>query len=539
MKSLLIKTKIFCLTIVALNQETIFALDTFLVVYWRMAKLNLKTRESKASVSSSPKKTEDKPATSVGSSFSGTKPGSKLAGKTGKQITALDNDKPTSSLHSFSKFAASGAGNSSVKSPSATLGSKASESKPMRFSDRYAGEEEGGNSLLKVVAFIVVIIAIGLGVIYFIQANLVGDANGDGSTGQSSSATTTAITEPGLYLSTILQPDADSEGTAPNSLYQQDSATLGSLANENENALVDEMIYEAYDSFTRVVFRLTNVEDGFPGTTIELDSDDNIVVTFSGVSTERDALLEAISPTVGNILEIDAVETEDGDLVFTLQPSEASEYYVSLNEAGDMLELDIKTETQLTQVSNTSSSTSSSTTSSSSSSKSSSSSSKTSSASTSSATSSVESGDNSLTNTRSQGQQSIVIANNSSDVTMTGIYYQDHGPRFQFDWVFKGTSESKLPDVNAEIIQENGNFYIELVFKNMFYDQFYGTGKTSENFSNVNLEFSNLKKVTLVERDGQTSTYRALLGFRGDYRLTATEIDQEHDRRVVRLEVFD
>ncbi len=504
-----------------------------------MAKLNLKTRESKASVASSPSsKSEDKPITSVGSSFgAGTRPGSRLAGKTtgSKQITPMGADeKSTSSLHSFSKFAASGAGNSS-STAAASLGGSANP--PMRFSDRYGSDDDGGNSLVKVIAFIVVIIAIGLAVIYFIQSNLVDNGSNNGDNQQTTSAATTAVIEPGLYLSTVLQPDADSDGTAPNSSYQSEVASIGSVANENENALIDELIYEAYDSFTRLTFRMLGVDEGFPGTQVEIDDEDNIVVTFSNVSTERERLLQEITPSVGNILSINAQETEEGDLVFTLEPTESSEFYVSLNEAGDVLELDIKTETQLTQVSNTSSSTTS-TASTSTSATSTTTSSRTSTSSTSSATSTV-SGSNQLTNEQSQNPQEIVIAANNVDAVMTGIFYRDLGPKFEFDWIFEGTQPGDLPDVQAEIIQANGNFYIELTFENVFYDSFYGTGKTDENFSNINLQYSNLKRMSLISREGQTSVYRGLLGFKGDYRLTATEVDQTNNRRVVRLEVFD
>lgn len=487
-----------------------------------MSKLSLKTRESKASKGSEEESSGSKSRLKAKSS--GLKPASKLASSTkASSVTAMDTEKKAaSSLYSFSKFAS---GEDS--------GSPSTKNKPARFSERYsyAGDKDGGGNLIKILIFIGVIIALGLGIIYFIQNDVISNIFGGGeNTETSSSSSSSDIVElEALTLSNLVLPDADGAATGLNSDYSDVTLNVGSVDNENEAPLLDHLTYQSYDSFTRLTWDMLGVEEGFPATQVSIDEDNNIVIEFTGVTTEQDALLQPIVPLAGSITLIEATQTADA-LVFNLNVVEPSKYYLDFSEDNYTLVMDVKTQTQLESPSSSSSSSSAET--SESSSTSSTTSSATSSVVSSSSSSEDNSGSNKLENSRSQGAQEIVNTTSGVNAVMENYSYQDFGPRFEFNWEFKGETLSSVPDVTAEIIQNNGTFYIEVKLSNVGYDLFYGNGFTQANFGSVDLTYSNLKNVLFRGREGNTSTYWVELGGKEDYQLTATEVSNAGRRRV-------
>jgi hypothetical protein len=413
--------------------------------------------------------------------------------------------------------------------------------KSVRFSERYKLQGDKDNSLVKIIVFILVVIGLGLGVIYFVQSNLLNTPNNSGSqnSASTSSSEITARSEDGLLIFNKLISDSQATDIPDNEDFTEQVTSLGTK--DNDRAKLTKLTYEPFETFTRVSWDLEGVEASFPRIEVKQDGDD-IKVTFFKVGVSPETMLETIPLVAGNFLDVSSTSTTS-QVQFTLAGQEPNSFHARLPFDGSKLVIDFKTEAQLAIISGgtSSSSASSSATSSissSSSSRTSSASSTTTSSASSASTSSLDNSGNQLTNPASQLDQQIVNTSPTIAAKMENYSYQDFGNKFEFRWEYAGGTLKSVPNATAKMITNNGKVYIEVVMKDVTQDIFFAFGWDRASFGGLSLAYSNLKGVIFKNRTGTTSTYWVELGGKSNFQLMATETSTAGRRRLT-IAVFD
>jgi stringent starvation protein B len=403
---------------------------------------------------------------------------------------------------------------------------------PLRFSEMEPESRAWRSNVVRVFVFLVVVIALGVGLILLIEK--VTGAPGT-SAASSSSSTNSVATIPGYVIATTVLSDDEAGLVARAADFTTQQLNLGSAANNVANTTVKEITYTAYRGLSRLSWQLTNPTAGFPATTVAYSADVQLItVVFKGIKLDSADMERAVSVEVGNVQAITAAETDDG-VTFTIQLADDAKYNASLNAVQGKLTLDIKTTAQLTSTSSASSSvTSTSATS-------------TTQTTTASSTSSVASSTSSTTTSQPTGQNlenafsrnaQQVRSGLETGVYMRNYYFQDFGPYFQFSWGFKDAGVSSVPRiVDAKLINVENKNYVEVTIEGVVEDLFQAQSWSKADFSRINLQYSNVTNVHYKGREGQTSKYWVELRRVADFRIFAT--NTRGTQRLLTIEVKD
>lgn len=397
---------------------------------------------------------------------------------------------------------------------------------PVRFSIRRDMEKEG-SPLVRIIGFGVVIVAVGVGLLFLVQSVISNQSQNQGAA-TSSSATSSSLSA--IDMPSVAKADDSVSDATPNSLFTTSPLSLGTSLPTGTSVTLASVEHNAYNSFTRTLMTLDGVTNSLPATTISYNADaKQILISLSKVNVTDARLLEPASTTIGNVREI--AVSQDGDttrIVFTL--AESSKYYASVHN-GSVLTLDVKSDSQLNQ---SVSSASSVTTTSATSTVSSTSAATTSVSSTSSSAGGVPTAPH-YDNTASQDKQYVVSAVNDNSVLSETYYYVDYGDSFQFSWAMRGTGDASIPNATAELIQDNGKSYVEVVMSNLGFDLL---GSQNRNPTiNVTLAGSNVVQILQKGYSGGKATYWVELKHAGNFRLHSTQT--YNNRQLLSIQIMD
>lgn len=403
---------------------------------------------------------------------------------------------------------------------------------PLKFSVRRDSMNEGGSSR-RVLIFILIVVALGLGLTFVVQGFINNQGNGGTATSSSTTSSEAVFSTPGAEIGDEEMPDADAPRQIANADYVDTELSLGSNANNTTTLNLEKFIYEPYETFSLTRFQLTEGAPGLPAVKINyLATDLTVRVVFTGVGVTDLGLLQSIPVTVGNVKDFTS-SIENGDLTIDIELMEESKYFAAV-ESGGTLALYIKTNTALAQPSSTSTTTSEEMTSSSTTSSAPATTSSTT-TSTAATTSSAAAGD-SFTNQMSQTKQSIAnSAISGNSLISETYYYQDTGNSFIFSWAMRN-GDPAVPNATAEYITDNGKDYIEVKVSNLQYDILHAKGREKA-IINISTASSNLVDVYTKGFSGGTATFWVEVKAKKDFRLFATETYSTY--RLLSLELAD
>lgn len=399
---------------------------------------------------------------------------------------------------------------------------------PVRFSIRRDMEKEG-SPLFRIIGFGVVVVAVGVGLLFLVQ-NVISNQN-QGAATTSSSATSSSLSA--IDMPSVAKADDSVSDITPNSLFTTSPLSLGTSLAAGTTITLASVEHNAYNSFTRTLMTLDGVTNSLPATTISYNADaKQILITLAKVTVTDATLLEPATTSIGNVKEI--AVTQDGDatrVVFTL--AESGKYYASVHN-GKVLTLDVKSDSQLNQSVTTTSSASTTSMTSSASTSAAASSSRASSSATSSVAGGIPSAPH-YDNTASQSKQYVVSNVTDNSVLSETYYYVDYGDSFQFSWAMRGTGDASIPNATAELIQDNGKNYVEVVMSNLGFDLL---GSQNRNPTiNVTLAGSNVVQILQKGYSGGKATYWVELKQAGNFRLHSTLT--YNNRQLLSIQIMD
>lgn len=417
------------------------------------------------------------------------------------------------------------------------------DSGPVRFTVRR--DEDGGRegSVWKILVFVAVVIIIGVGGVFFVENFIINAPASD--TGTDNDANTQQDQTPqqeqfeNANIISAIQPDSSADSVTANDLFTDEQSSIGSDSNNIENAVVSQLDHTVFQTFTRSVLTISGLDDGLPQIDISYAAPSKQVrVTIEGVTSEQ-SLLQQMAIINGNVQSITGSQVDKG-ILFVFDLAVDSKYAVSVAD-GNKIVLDIKTAAQLEvpaeaeepeptedpePVDNTDTTPDEE------------------------EPTDVTDPEDTITDTTpgvmpeapfyeneySQDKQYVV-----SDVTGNGLfsetyYYRDDNTSFLFSWAITGVGEDFIPNASAELVDENGKYFIIVEINNLGYSLLHASGKEFATI-NLSLDGTPLRAVRATEYGDGTAVFKVRIDEPTDYKLYST-LDFEGSQ-LLTLEIKD
>lgn len=412
--------------------------------------------------------------------------------------------------------------------PNLSKGAAAIE--PIRFTVKREMETgSDGGSIKRIMLFIGVVVFAGIGLILLVE-NFISNNNSPATDNTAQTDTQVDNTTPEIVVaaaefSGVVRADSQATNVISNDQFTTDRSALGSLANNVEGVQISKVKYDSFQSFSRVAFEMTGLQQGLPSTEVTYSAaQKQITVTFSGITVADKDLLQSLPVKVGNVQSITGSEAE-GKLSFVLQLSAAGKYAVAVR-GGNSVVIDIKTEAQLaiptpetnpTEVAQQ----------------------PTQPTPTQPEPSVPTSGAPAapfFENVASKNKQYIVNNITGSNLISETYYYRDDPTSFLFSWAIRGVGEGFIPNATAEYITDAGVNYIEVKINNLSYDLLHSLGRDKAKID-ISTLGSNLVDVFTKGFASGTATYWVEVRQQKDFKLYST-IDF-NGYQLLTLELYD
>lgn len=378
-----------------------------------------------------------------------------------------------------------------------------------RFSERLELENEGGSSL-RIIIYVVIVIAIGVGSALLIRTLITkNEKTDDNDTQTQDTEEETPDTVEATNINTKAEPDSSASLLAEDSEYVESALlSLGTTSVDGASLSVDDVTYQKYESFGRVVFDISGTK--LASTGIQFDSvSDRLTVDLSSYGSIDTKIAKDFN--IGDI--VDEIRYNPNNKTYIIFFAEDSRYRVT-EDAGDLI-IDVKTVKELEGLDDAVAETPDNTD----------------------TTDTVDQDETvtptptpttkpaapHISNTFSQDQQYIVTSMTGNKVGLNNYYFWDEGTFFEFSWGEKNkVGDSVIPNSTAYYKTENGKNYIYVEIENLSQEVFLSNNKTGTDLTDkTDTRGSNFVRIDVVSFQGGKATYKIEVKKKTDFKLVS------------------